>query len=95
MRKKILAPIIIAALAVALIAFLSWDMDGDGLSNFSELSLGTSIDSTDSDSDNLGDGIEVNVHGTDPLLVDTDGDELSDWAEIDSHGTDPLSTVAT
>lgn len=91
MRKKILALIIAAALAVTLITFLSWDMDGDGLSNFSELSLGTSIDSADSDGDNLGDGVEVNVHGTDPRREDTDGDGLSDWAEIDSHGTDPLA----
>jgi uncharacterized protein YgiM (DUF1202 family) len=39
----------------------------------------------------LGDGDEVNVHGTDPLNRDSDADGLSDGDEVTIHSTDPLN----
>lgn len=43
----------------------------------------------DTDGDGLADGIEVFVHGTDPLLADTDGDGINDGDEV-ADGGDPL-----
>ena len=45
----------------------------------------------DNDGDLLTDCVEINEHGTDPLVADTDGDGLQDGQEI-LLGTDPLST---
>jgi len=77
---------------VALATFLLLDIDGDGLSNFDELRLGTSINSSDTDSDGLSDGLEVNTFKTDPLVVDTDGDGLDDGSEVNVYGTNPLDS---
>jgi len=65
------------------------DFDGDGLTNLEEFLLGTRPDLADTDGDGLSDGLEVNVHFTDPFRVDTDGDGLSDGDEVNIHGSDP------
>ena len=64
------------------------DNDGDGLTNSQEISAGTELNNSDTDSDGLLDGLEINTYGTDPLVADTDGDGLIDGDEI-SYGADP------
>jgi hypothetical protein len=68
------------------------DLDGDGLTNEREASLGTDLDARDTDGDGLADGVEVEQYGTSPTATDTDGDGLDDDAEIGSHQTDPTAT---
>ena len=58
------------------------DNDGDGLTNFEEIQLGTSPVSPDSDSDELTDHEEIKIYNTDPLKYDTDEDSLSDKDDI-------------
>ena len=65
------------------------DSDNDGLSNKSEVILGTSPVNDDTDQDGLKDGEEVNTYLTDPLNVDTDGDGVFDGTEV-RLGTNPL-----
>ncbi|MDR1641391.1 MAG: S-layer homology domain-containing protein [Clostridiales bacterium] len=64
------------------------DYDLDGLSNIQEQELGTRPDKTDTDSDGIPDGDEVNVYGSDPTSSDTDGDGLTDLEEV-QLGLDP------
>lgn len=64
------------------------DLDGDNLRNEREVKLGTDLNGTDTDSDGLQDGAEVNNYGTDPTDPDTDGDGVRDAVEI-QQGTDP------
>ena len=66
------------------------DIDGDGLTDSVEVSLGTSPYNPDTDHDGLLDGAEVNTYGTDPLNPDTDGDGYSDGYEV-ANGMNPLS----
>lgn len=66
------------------------DIDEDELSNIAEIGLGTNLRDDDTDDDNLKDGDEVNIYGTDPLDPDTDKDGLTDSAEVNKFGTDPL-----
>lgn len=66
------------------------DEDSDGLLDFVEVQLGTSLTNPDSDGDGLKDGEEVNRYGTNPLKADTDSDGLSDSAEVFQYLTDPL-----
>ena len=66
------------------------DSDGDGLTDADEIALGTDYLDPDSDDDELNDGAEVNVYGSNPLMQDTDGDGLTDGAETGQAGTDPL-----
>ena len=62
------------------------DSDGDGLSDARERELGTDPNLEDTDGDGIADGVEVNIHGTNPVLADTDGDGLTDFEEL-LHGT--------
>jgi hypothetical protein len=64
------------------------DTDGDGLSDRTEVTLGTNPQDPDSDDDGLADGFEV-TYGINPLVADTDGDGLNDGREI-QLGTDVL-----
>ncbi|HEU4422223.1 MAG TPA: NlpC/P60 family protein [Pilimelia sp.] len=66
------------------------DTDGDGLTDDLEARIGTSPISRDTDQDNLSDGYEVLVLGTDPRREDTDRDGISDGMEL-ALGTDPLN----
>lgn len=65
------------------------DSDGDGLLNGDERTIGTDIQTPDTDMDGLTDSEEVNTYHTDPLKFDTDRDGLSDGVEI-QMGLDPL-----
>ena len=65
------------------------DLDGDGLTNEREASLGTSLRSNDTDGDGLADGDEVNTYETSPNNPDTDDDGLGDYEEIERYQTDP------
>ena len=69
------------------------DIDGDGLSNEMELSLGTNPLVADTDGDGLDDRYEVEVLGTNPRLADTDGDGSNDMEEMKAgtSATDPGS----
>ncbi|WP_459192633.1 helix-turn-helix transcriptional regulator [Halosimplex sp. J119] len=65
------------------------DLDGDGLTNEREASLGTSLRSNDTDGDGLSDEVEVETYETSPTNSDTDDDGLSDYEEIEQYQTDP------
>jgi len=67
------------------------DIDGDGLSNAQEATLGTDPRNPDTDGDGLTDSAEVNTYHTDPLKPDTDGDGWTDAQEINVYLTDPLN----
>ena len=79
------------------------DLDGDGLSNGDEGTIGTDPADPDSDNDGINDGDEVAAGtpgvfdddvDTDPLDADTDDDGISDGEEViegvDGYETDPL-----
>ena len=68
------------------------DADKDGLSNLQEKKLGAKINVSDTDSDGLKDGEEVNKYGTSPVKVDTDEDSLTDYEEV-TLGLDPLKLM--
>lgn len=67
------------------------DNDGDGLLNDEEKTLGTDLDSADTDSDGLSDYYEVNESKTKPTVADTDNDGIRDGDELDL-GLDPLKS---
>ena len=73
---------------------INQDTDGDGLTDYEEMELGTLLYEVDTDGDGVNDGDEV-ANGTDPLVsdlvADTDGDGLSDSLE-EQLGTDPLNS---
>ncbi len=58
------------------------DIDGDGLSNDFEASIGSNPRDSDSDDDGLSDLLEALVFTTNPNDPDTDGDRLNDLAEL-------------
>jgi len=68
------------------------DQDNDGLRNSEELAAGTLLDNADSDGDGLSDFEEVQIYGSNPLLVDSDGDGIPDYVEVasDTNPADPL-----
>jgi len=64
------------------------DDDNDGLSDLAEATAGSDPLRFDTDGDTLGDGEEVNIYLTDPLLADTDADGFGDVVEVGA-GSDP------
>jgi hypothetical protein len=66
---------------------VTYDQDGDGLTDAKEAELGTDPNNADSDGDGLADGVEVEL-GTSPTSADTDGDGYTD-AEEQAEGTSP------
>lgn len=87
-RFKVL--LVVATITVGIVLFLAIDLDGDGLSNITELQYGASMFSSDTDGDGLSDGLEVNTYGTKLLVSDTDNDGLNDGAEVNTYRTEPL-----
>jgi len=67
------------------------DTDNDGLLDDAEILTGTNPTLSDTDADNLSDGLELNQYKTDPLAKDTDNDGLTDGEEINTYQTDPLT----
>lgn len=67
------------------------DTDGDGLDDYLETLVGTSLTNADTDGDGLSDSTEVEDAGSDPLLADSDGDGLDDTFEY-YRGTNPRSS---
>lgn len=65
------------------------DKDLDGLSNEEEKKLGTNPESSDTDSDGILDGDEIQSYHTDPLKADTDGDGYKDGYEVE-RGYSPI-----
>ena len=58
------------------------DLDGDGISNAEERSVGSDPQRVDSDFDGLDDFAEIRKYFTSPILVDTDGDGAWDGEEV-------------
>ncbi|MES2822000.1 MAG: ExeM/NucH family extracellular endonuclease [Pseudomonadota bacterium] len=81
------------------------DLDGDGLTDSTEVALGTNSQDRDSDDDGIADGVEdsnhngvVNAGETNPAVADTDGDGIQDGTEkgvttgvADPDGAGPLA----
>ncbi|PIT88048.1 MAG: hypothetical protein COU29_03480 [Candidatus Magasanikbacteria bacterium CG10_big_fil_rev_8_21_14_0_10_36_32] len=65
------------------------DTDKDGLDDVRERELGTNINNTDTDNDELSDSDEVIIWKTDPLNPDTDDDSYKDGEEV-RNGYNPL-----
>ncbi len=70
----------------ATIAVVVTDSDGDGLSDYEELLVGSNPNKADSDGDGLSDFAEVRTHKSNPLTTDTDGDGYSDGIEVARDG---------
>ncbi len=87
MKKVALFAVLVIFVAVAV--FSALDLDGDGIPNYQEIILGTTMLLSDTDGDGLTDLDELSL-GTDPLAQDTDNDGIVDGIEI-TYGTDPLS----
>jgi len=64
------------------------DSDGDGLNNAGEYAAGSSLTSSDTDSDGLSDADEFQLYGTDATAADSDGDTLPDSYEL-ANGLEP------
>ncbi|MBN1795604.1 MAG: hypothetical protein JW804_02930 [Sedimentisphaerales bacterium] len=65
------------------------DFDGDALTNLVESQKWSLARYSDTDSDGLSDGYEVNTTGTDPTNNDCDNDGLTDGYEVNNSNTDP------
>lgn len=64
------------------------DLDGDGIPNAEERTLGSDPQRVDSDFDGLDDYQEIRQLLSSPILVDSDGDGAWDGEEV-AAGTDP------
>lgn len=82
---------IILIIALCGVGVVVVDFDGDGLNTPSEIQHDTSMFASDSDSDGISDGYEVNILHTDPANGDTDSDIISDFDEVNKYKTNPLS----
>ncbi|MDG1480529.1 MAG: OmpA family protein [Myxococcota bacterium] len=71
----------VSALEEVLSDPLSFDADGDGLSDAEEETIGTDPEDADTDDDGLSDGDEVDIYGSEPLSCDSDADGLLDGLE--------------
>ncbi|NHJ86089.1 MAG: hypothetical protein FK734_11555 [Asgard group archaeon] len=67
------------------------DTDEDGLFDWEEVQLKTSLTNTDTDSDGVSDYLEVMVYNSNPLQKDSDTDGLNDYDEIYVYFTDPTN----
>ncbi|ODS22433.1 hypothetical protein AB835_14200 [Candidatus Endobugula sertula] len=65
------------------------DSDGDELTDYREVLLGTNPNKIDTDNDGFSDLEEINLQ-TNPLSPDSDGDSLSDYDEVNVYLTNPL-----
>ena len=75
------ATVYVAWQPVASIDDTTWDTDGDGLSDFWELTNDFDPENADTDGDSLSDYWEA-FHNTNPRLTDSDYDGLSDAEEV-------------
>lgn len=68
----------------------SGDLDGDGLRNVDEVAADTRLLTPDTDRDDLVDGVEVHVFGSNPTTVDTDDDGVRDAHEVQNASAPAL-----
>lgn len=90
-RRHPLVAGLVAALSVFALMFALWlplDLDGDGLSTWTELRIDTSPSRRDTDGDGLSDGWERD-ESFDPLDPDMDQDGLDDGYEV-TIGSNPF-----
>jgi hypothetical protein len=66
------------------------DYDYDGLTDDTEVTIGTLWGVADTDVDGLTDGEEFNIYHTNPLNPDGDGDSFWDGQEVKYNNTNPL-----
>jgi hypothetical protein len=66
------------------------DYDYDGLTDDTEVTIGTLWGVADTDNDGLTDGEEFNIYHTNPLNPDGDGDHYWDGQEVKYTHTNPL-----
>lgn len=64
------------------------DVDGDGVDDVTEISIGTNPMLPDTDGDGLIDSVEI-ANGTNPTLADSDNDGIDDLTELTVHNTNP------
>lgn len=67
------------------------DFDGDGISNRTEILIGSNFIAKDSDFDGLNDYEEIYTYGTSPIDWDSDDDGISDYDEV-QMSLDPNSS---
>ncbi len=67
------------------------DLDSDGLTNLTEVQIGSNIMKVDTDEDELNDFEEYEIYGTNPVEKDSDFDGLMDDGEIRLE-TDPWNS---
>lgn len=68
----------------------SGDLDRDGLRNVDEVAEGTELLDPDTDDDDLEDGVEVHVFGSNATVADTDDDGVRDAYEVQNASAPDL-----